>query len=118
MMCNLIIQIPCFNEESTLPLMLKNLPRSLPGCSSVEWLVVDDGSSDKTAQVASMTGLDACLSADADIIVNTDADNQYVAADIPRLIAPILAGEADIVIGSRDTDSIPEFSLSRNSFRN
>jgi glycosyltransferase involved in cell wall biosynthesis len=132
-MRKLIIQIPCFNEESILALTLKDLPRSLPGFSSVEWLVIDDGSSDHTLRVAQengvdhivrhprnlglarafMTGLDACLSFGADIIVNTDADNQYVAADIPRLIAPIMAGEADIVVGSRDMDAIPDFSFTK-----
>jgi len=129
-MTKLIIQIPCFNEEATLPITLKDLPRELPGCSNVEWLVIDDGSSDRTVQVAKehgvdhvvrhlrnlglarafMTGLEASVSLGADIIVNTDADNQYVAADIPKLIAPILAGEADIVIGSRPIDTISDFS--------
>ena len=125
-----IIQIPCFNEEQDLPVTLSELPRELPGIAKVEWLVIDDGSADKTAEVAKehgvdyvvrhtrnlglarafMTGLDACISLGADIIVNTDADNQYVAADIPKLIAPVLSGEADIVIGSRPISSIPHFS--------
>ena len=130
MMTKLIIQIPCYNEENSLPITLQALPRQLPGCSSVEWLIIDDGSTDRTIQVAKehgvdhvvrhihnlglarafMSGLEASVSLGADIIVNTDADNQYVAADIPKLIAPILAGEADIVIGSRPIDSISEFS--------
>ncbi len=129
-MVKLIIQIPCYNEEQSLPITLQALPRELPGCSSVEWLVIDDGSSDRTAQVARengahhvvrhlrnlglarafMTGVESSLSLGADIILNTDADNQYVAADIPRLIAPILAGEADMVIGSRPIASIAHFS--------
>ena len=133
----LIIQIPCYNEEKTLPIALAELPRQLPGVLKVEWLVIDDGSSDRTAQVAKehgvdhivrhlrnlglarafMTGLEASISLGADIIVNTDADNQYVAADIPKLIAPILAGEADIVIGSRPIEAIPEFSPLKKSLQ-
>jgi glycosyltransferase involved in cell wall biosynthesis len=129
-MTKLIIQIPCFNEEKTLPIVLNALPRELLGCSSVEWLIIDDGSTDGTIQVAKdngvdhvvhhihnlglarafMSGLEASVSLGADIIVNTDADNQYVAGDIPKLIAPILAGEADIVIGSRPINTISEFS--------
>jgi glycosyltransferase involved in cell wall biosynthesis len=133
-----IIQIPCFNEEQTLPLALADLPRKLPGISKVEWLVIDDGSQDDTADVAKkhgvdyvvrhtrnmglarafMTGLDACISLGADIIVNTDADNQYVAADIPQLIAPIVTGKADIVIGSRPIGSIPDFSPIKKALQN
>jgi len=129
-MTKIIIQIPCYNEEATLPITLKDLPRELPDCSKVEWLIIDDGSSDRTIQVAKehgvdhivrhlrnlglarafMTGLEASVLLGADVIVNTDADNQYAAADIPKLIAPILAGEADIVIGSRSIDTISEFS--------
>ncbi len=125
-----IIQIPCFNEARTLPIALAELPRSLPGVDEVEWLVIDDGSTDDTAEVARrhgvdhvvrhphnkglahgfMTGLEACLQRGADIIVNTDADNQYNAADIPRLIEPILEGRAEIVIGARPIDSIEHFS--------
>lgn len=125
-----IIQIPCYNEAETLPVTLAELPREIPGVSKVEWLVIDDGSLDNTAELAKnlgvdyvvrhtrnlglarafMTGLDACVSLGADIVVNTDADNQYVAADIPRLIAPIISGEADIVIGSRPIDLITHFS--------
>ncbi len=126
----LIIQIPCFNEEQTLPVTLKALPRRVAGFRSVEWLIVDDGSSDRTAEVARaagahvvshnknkglarafMTGIDACLQRGADVIVNTDADNQYSAADIPRLVAPILEDRAEIVIGARPIDEIEHFSL-------
>jgi len=126
----LIIQIPCYNEAETLPVTLRDLPRELPGFSAVEWLVVDDGSTDGTGKVARdcgvdhvvsltgnqglarafLAGLDAAVRAGADVIVNTDADNQYCAADIPLLTAPILAGEADIVVGSRPIDEIASFS--------
>jgi glycosyltransferase involved in cell wall biosynthesis len=124
-----IIQIPCYNEESTLAVALGALPREIPGATSVEWLVVDDGSSDATADVARkhgvdhvierpheglartfMAGIEACLACGADIIVNTDADNQYDAADIPGLIAPIVAGAADMVIGERPIEMIEHFS--------
>jgi glycosyltransferase involved in cell wall biosynthesis len=126
----LIIQIPCFNEELTLPATLAELPRELPGIGEVEWLVVDDGSTDRTVEVARehgvdhivrltnnkglaeafQAGLDACLKLGADIIVNTDADNQYHGGDVPKLVTPILAGEADMVIGDRGTDQIDHFS--------
>lgn len=126
----LIIQIPCLNEADTLPIALKDLPREVPGFDTVEWLVIDDGSTDDTVRVARengvdhvvrhtrnqglargfMTGLDACLRLGADVIVNTDADNQYNAADIPALTAPIVAGAADIVIGARPIEAIEHFS--------
>jgi glycosyltransferase involved in cell wall biosynthesis len=126
----LIIQIPCFNEEATLPATLSDLPREVDGMDAVEWLVIDDGSSDRTVEVARehgvdhivrltnnrglaaafQAGLDASLKLGADIIVNTDADNQYYGGDIPRLVAPILAGHADMVIGDRETDQIEHFS--------
>ena len=126
----LIIQIPCYNEEATLGLTLSELPRQLPGIDRVEWLIINDGSRDRTLEVAQacgvdrivnlqtnqglakafMAGIEACLAAGADIIVNTDADNQYCAADIPALIAPILQGEAEIVIGARPIESIRHFS--------
>jgi glycosyltransferase involved in cell wall biosynthesis len=126
----LIIQIPCYNESDSLPTTLAALPRHLAGFDWVEWLIIDDGSSDDTAAVAKrhgvdhvirhgfnqglaaafMTGLDACLTLGADIIVNTDADNQYDARDIPALIAPILDGEAEIVIGARPIVAIEHFS--------
>jgi glycosyltransferase involved in cell wall biosynthesis len=126
----LIIQIPCFNEEQTLPETLRDLPREVPGIDVVEWLVVDDGSTDRTVEVAReggvdhvvkltnnrglaagfQAGLDACLKLGADVIVNTDADNQYNGADIPKLVAPILEGRADMVVGDRETDRIEHFS--------
>lgn len=126
----LIIQIPCYNEEKTLPATLTDLPRSLDGVDTVEWLVIDDGSQDTTVEIAKLhgvdhivrhprnlglaraftTGLDTCLQLGADIIVNTDADKQYHAGDIPALIAPVLAGQADIVVGARPVGSIQHFS--------
>lgn len=126
----LIIQIPCYNEEETLPLTLADLPREVPGFDTVEWLVIDDGSTDRTIEVARahgvdhvvkltnnkglatgfQAGLDACLKLGADVIVNTDADNQYDGRDIPKLVAPILAGEADMVIGDRQVETIAHFS--------
>ncbi|MCX7868926.1 MAG: glycosyltransferase family 2 protein [Terrimicrobiaceae bacterium] len=124
-----IIQIPCYNEEATLALALKELPRELPGVDTVEWLVVDDGSTDRTAEVARacgvdhvicrpheglartfMAGMEACLARGADVIVNTDADNQYQAADIPKILAPVLAGEADMVVGGRPIGETEHFS--------
>lgn len=128
-----IIQIPCFNEEAALPVTCAELPRSLPGVDRVEWLVIDDGSTDRTVEVARacgvdhvvvlpahqglakafMAGLDAALRAGADIIVNTDADNQYCAADIEKLVAPILARRAQIVIGARPIDNIDHFSRTK-----
>lgn len=129
-MTKLIIQIPCYNEEATLGITLAALPRQLPGVSCIEWLVINDGSTDRTVEVAKsfgvdhivsfthnqglakafMAGIEACLLAEADIIVNTDADNQYCADDIPKLIEPILIGKAEIVIGSRPIQKIKHFS--------
>ena len=126
----LIIQIPCLNEEETLPATLADLPREVTGFDEVQWLVIDDGSTDRTVEVARecgvdhivrltnnrglaagfQAGLDACLKLGADVIVNTDADNQYNGADIPLLVEPILAGNADMVIGDRQTDTIEHFS--------
>ncbi|MDR2892122.1 MAG: glycosyltransferase family 2 protein [Deltaproteobacteria bacterium] len=126
----LIIQIPCYNESETLHLALAALPRQVEGFDSVEWLVIDDGSMDNTVDVARqcgvdhivshtinmglakafMTGLDACLKMGADVIVNTDADNQYDAACIPDLVAPILERRADLVIGARPVGEIEDFS--------
>jgi len=126
----LIIQIPCYNEEKTLPQTVADIPRQISGIDTVEILVIDDGSTDRTAEVARdigvdhiirnkmnmglarafRRGLDACLKHGADIIVNTDGDNQYAGKDIPKLIAPILAGEAELVIGDRQTAQIPHFS--------
>jgi glycosyltransferase involved in cell wall biosynthesis len=136
-MTKLIIQIPCFNEEEALPVALAELPRSIPGVDVVEWLIIDDGSTDGTIEVARahgvdhvvrmkrnsglakvfMAGLDACLRLQADIIVNTDADNQYCAADIPALVEPILAGRADYVIGARPISEIPHFSLIKKALQ-
>ena len=129
-MVKLIIQIPCFNEEETLPLTLKDLPKRIPGVDRIEVLVIDDGSTDQTVKVAQKfgvdhilrftqrkglvhafkAGVDECLRLDADIIVNTDGDNQYNAADIEKLVKPVLTGEADIVIGDRNVNSIKHFS--------
>ena len=132
-MKKLIIQIPCYNEEDVLPTTLAALPREVPGVETVEWLVVDDGSTDRTAAVAKeagvdhlvrfprhqglakayVAGLDAAVRAGADIIVNTDADNQYCADDTSKLIAPILAGEAEIVVGARPIKGSTHFSFRR-----
>ena len=126
----LIVQIPCFNEREHLPETVADLPRSIPGISSIEVLVVDDGSTDGTAEVARsigvhhilrlprnrglanayMSGLDACLRLGADIIVNTDADNQYCADDIANLIEPILMGQAELVVGDRKPSTLAHFS--------
>jgi glycosyltransferase involved in cell wall biosynthesis len=129
-MTKLIIQIPCYNEEKILGITLAALPRKLPGVDCIEWLIVDDGSTDRTVEVARehgvdhivrlphnqglakafAVGLEACLRTGADIVVNTDGDNQYSADDIPKLIEPILLGEADIVIGTRPISHIEHFS--------
>jgi len=129
----LIIQIPCLNEEETLPATLAELPRKIPGVDTIEILVVDDGSDDNTSIVAKSlgvdhicrhktnqglgkafrTGLDNALKLGADIIVNTDGDGQYAGADIPTLIQPILSGQADIVIGDRQTAKSAEFGLAK-----
>ena len=129
----LIVQIPCYNEEHTLPQTVADIPRQIPGIDEVEILIIDDGSTDRTVEVAQEVGVDhivrnkrniglarsfrrgleACLDAGADIIVNTDGDNQYCGADISRLVRPILAGRADIVIGDRETDKIPHFSKAK-----
>jgi len=126
----LIVQIPCYNEEPYLATTLRDIPRAIPGIDEIEILVIDDGSTDRTAEVARkagvrhcvrfrtrkglaqafMAGLDASLRAGADLIVNTDADNQYCGADIPALIKPILDGDADMVVGDRGIDEAPQFS--------
>jgi len=131
-MTKLIIQIPAFNEEDTLAKTMAELPRQVEGISAVEWLIIDDGSVDRTVEVAKeagadhivslhhgglakafISGLEACLKLGADIVVNTDADNQYCAADIEKLVAPILKGEAEIVIGARPIDHISHFSWAK-----
>lgn len=126
----LIIQIPCLNEEQALPVTLAALPKSLPGIDEIETLVIDDGSTDRTVDVARengvhhivrltnrkglavafISGLDACVKLGADIIVNTDADNQYDASYIEALIRPILDGQADIVVGDRQVEKVEHFS--------
>ncbi|MDL5047209.1 glycosyltransferase family 2 protein [Oscillatoria amoena NRMC-F 0135] len=133
----LIIQIPCYNEADSLPVTLKELPRQVEGFDRVEWLIIDDGSIDKTVQIARelgvdhiishhtnqglakafMTGLNACISAGADVIVNTDADNQYYAGDIPSLVSPILQKKAEIVIGARPIQTIEHFSPIKKSLQ-
>ena len=127
----LIIQMPCLDEEDQLPTSVPALPREVEGFDAVEWLIIDDGSTDRTIEVARslgvdhivkltsnkglaqafQAGLDACLKLGADVIVNTDADNQYAASDIPALVAPIVAGHADMVIGDRDVMAIEHFSM-------
>lgn len=126
----LIIQIPCYNEAETLEIALNDLPKKIDGIDEIEYLIINDGSTDKTVEVAVnwgvhhvvsfsrnkglakgfMAGLEACLSNGADIIVNTDADNQYCGEDIEKLIRPILEGKADIVIGERPIDDTEHFS--------
>ncbi|HEX3597966.1 MAG TPA: glycosyltransferase family 2 protein, partial [Polyangiaceae bacterium] len=126
----LIIQIPCFNESKSLPIALADLPKQIPGIDQIEVLVINDGSSDDTIEVARrhgvqhvvgfrtnqglarafMLGIHSCLQRGADIIVNTDADNQYVGEDIAKLVQPILDGRADLVIGARPISQIEHFS--------
>jgi glycosyltransferase involved in cell wall biosynthesis len=129
----LIVQIPCLNEEATLPIVLKSIPKKIKNVDQIETLIIDDGSTDRTLEVARQygvnhivrhkknkglaysfsDGIDAALQLGADIIVNTDADNQYPQKDIPRLIQPILAGTHDIVVADRQTDKIAHFSLTK-----
>jgi glycosyltransferase involved in cell wall biosynthesis len=132
-MTKLVIQIPCYNEEHSLPITLASLRRELPGVDELELLIIDDGSTDATAAVARahgvehvvilprhqglakafLAGLEASLRAGADIIVNTDADNQYCADDIPKLIAPILAGQAELVVGARPILAVEHFTWTK-----
>jgi len=129
----LIVQIPCFNEEQTLAQVIADIPREIEGIDSVELLVVDDGSSDQTARIARENGVEhvlvnkknlglarsfqkgvyTALKAKADIIVNTDGDNQYAGADIAKLVQPIVNGEADIVVGDRRTSEVAHFSKTK-----
>jgi len=129
----LIIQIPCYNEAETLPITLKDLPREVEGFDKVEWLIINDGSTDNTIEVAKqhgvdyivdlkhnqglakgfMAGLKESLKRGADVIVNTDADNQYEAKDIPKLVKPILEGKAEYVIGARPIDTTEHFSKTK-----
>lgn len=129
----LIIQIPCFNEADHLEATFNDLPRAIPGIREIEVLIVDDGSTDDTSRVARKigvhhilrfpnnrglaaafsAGLDAAVQLGADIVVNTDADNQYAGADIAALVEPIIRGTADVVIGDRQTDTIEHFSLAK-----
>src|SRR4051794_35520455 len=133
----LIIQIPCFDEEETLPVTLADLPREVAGFDEVEWLIIDDGSTDETVEVARangidhivrltnnkglaagfQAGLDASLKLGADVIVNTDADNQYYGPDIPKLVQPILDGQADMVVGDREVMNIEHFSPLKKSLQ-
>lgn len=132
-MKKLIIQVPCFNEENTLPLVFKTIPRSIKGIDQIETLIIDDGSSDRTVEVAKKLGVDhiiyhsknrglarsfsdgvdAALKLGADIVVNTDGDNQYPQESIPELVKPILAGKAEIVVADRQTHKIKHFSSSK-----
>lgn len=133
----LIIQIPCYNEAGALPISLKELPRHVEGFDRVEWLVINDGSTDDTVDVAKangvdhivsfsrnqglarafMAGLDACLKLGANVIVNTDADNQYNAQDIPLLVKPIADKKADIVVGARPISEIKHFPLMKRQLQ-
>lgn len=126
----LIIQIPCYNEEETLPIAFADLPKKIEGIDTIEYLIINDGSKDSTVEVAKklgihhivsfpnnrglakgfMAGIDSCLRLGADIIVNTDGDNQYCGQDIPKLIKPIVDGKAEMVVGNRKTDTIEHFS--------
>lgn len=133
----LIIQIPCYNEESTLGITLAQLPRTVQGVDVVEWLVIDDGSHDATVRVARENGVDhivslprnqglaraftkgleAAIAAGADVIVNTDADNQYAAEDIEKLVRPIVEGRAEFVIGERPIVDTPHFSMAKKTLQ-
>ncbi len=127
----LIVQIPCLNEEATLPATLRDIPRQIPGIDKVEILIIDDGCTDRTVEIARQSGvehiiqfpgnrglghafaagIDYCLAHGADLIVNTDGDNQYFGGDIPKLVQPILEGRAHLVIGDREPEKVPHFSF-------
>ena len=133
----LIIQIPCYNEETTLPEVIADLPQELPEVDEIEYLVIDDGSSDRTIEVAQelgvhyilalgsnhglstafLRGMQHCLEKGADVIVNTDGDNQYQGGCIGDLIRPIVGGSADIVVGARPIDEIEHFSWSKKKLQ-
>lgn len=133
----LLIQIPCYNEEETLPQTIADLPQKIEGIDEIEYLIINDGSTDKTVEVAMkcgvhhivnqkrnkglaygfMSGIDACLRVGADIIVNTDADNQYCGEDIEKLVKPIIEGKSDIVIGERPIDETKHFSWKKKKFQ-
>lgn len=133
----LVIQIPCFNEEEYLGKTIRDIPRSFPGIDDVKFLVIDDGSTDRTSEVAHSSGadkivrlkqhqglakafavgLETALKMGADIIVNTDADNQYRGKDIGKLISPIIKEEADMVVGIRPIESIEHFSLGKKKLQ-
>ncbi len=126
----LIIQIPCYNEEETLPITFNDLPKKIKGIDTIEYLIINDGSADRTVEIAKelgihhvvsfpnnrglakgfMAGIDACLGLGADIIVNTDGDNQYKGQDIVKLVQPIIDKKAEVVVGDRQTDTIEHFS--------
>ncbi len=132
----LIIQIPCYNEAGTLEIALNDLPKKIDGIDEIEYLIINDGSKDETVEVARkwgvnhvvsfkrnkglaygfMAGIDACLRNGADIIVNTDADNQYAGEDIEKLVRPILEGKTDIVIGERPIDQTEHFSPLKKNY--
>src|SRR6478672_3629958 len=133
----LIVQIPAYNEEATIAAALRDIPKKIDGITSIETLVVDDGSSDNTAEAARkagathivqlkshrglsaafVAGIDACLRMGADVIVNTDADNQYSGADIVRLVSPIVKGSAEVVIGDRDVTNSPHMSAMKKTLQ-
>lgn len=133
----LIVQIPCFNEEKTLPQTVRDIPRDIEGIDSVEILIINDGSTDRTVEVARqlgvdhivqnrgnkglamsfMNGLSVCLDLGADIIVNTDGDNQYQGADIAKLVQPVIKGEADLVVGDRKTETIAHFGFMKKKLQ-
>jgi len=133
----LIIQIPCYNEEKTLPVTYGDLPKQIEGIDEIETLIINDGSTDNTVEVARKigvnhivnfnrnkglaaafsAGLDYCLAHGADVIVNTDADNQYCGQDIPKLVKPVVEGKADVVVGDRQTDKISHFSWTKKKLQ-